>query len=128
VHDEEEAIGYELSGHAALFQGDYKLVRNQKPAGDGQWYLYNIVSDPGEVTDLKASDAQRYQRMLAAYKKFTVEAGVQPLPEGYSPRRQMLLNYLAQKGLSVTTIGLLILFALLAVYGLRLFVKRGSTP
>src|SRR3546814_1311701 len=30
-------LGYELSGNAALFRGDYKLVRNLAPTGDGEW-------------------------------------------------------------------------------------------
>ena len=29
-------LGYELSGNAALFRGDYKLVRNLAPTGDGR--------------------------------------------------------------------------------------------
>ena len=41
--DEHEAVGYELTGHAALFQGDYKIVINQAPLGDGEWRLFNIV-------------------------------------------------------------------------------------
>ncbi len=35
-------LGYELSGNSALFRGDYKLVRNLAPTGDGKWRLYNL--------------------------------------------------------------------------------------
>ncbi|MEP1594852.1 MAG: arylsulfatase, partial [Halieaceae bacterium] len=31
VYSEDDAVGYELTGHAVLFQGDYKLVVNQPP-------------------------------------------------------------------------------------------------
>ena len=33
VYGEDDAVGYELTGHGALFQGDYKVVVNQAPAG-----------------------------------------------------------------------------------------------
>src|SRR3546814_2045877 len=33
--------GYELSGNAALFRGDYKLVRNRAPHGDGAYRLFD---------------------------------------------------------------------------------------
>ena len=45
AYSSEEVIGYELTGHSALFKGDYKLVRNQGPLGDGNWALYNIITD-----------------------------------------------------------------------------------
>ena len=34
VYHEDETIGYELTGHAALFKGDYKIVKNRGPVGD----------------------------------------------------------------------------------------------
>ena len=63
VYAEHDAVGYELTGHAALFQGDYKLVLNRPPLGDGQWRLYNIVSDPGEVVDLAAQQQHVLQEL-----------------------------------------------------------------
>src|SRR3546814_16706667 len=39
-------LGYELSGNAALFRGNYKLVRNLPPTGNGRWRLFDIVADP----------------------------------------------------------------------------------
>ena len=55
VYQEGDTVGYELTGHAALFQGDFKIVRNLPPLGDGEWRLHNIVEDPGEARDLKAN-------------------------------------------------------------------------
>src|SRR3546814_4821307 len=45
-------LGYELAGNAALFRGDFKLVRNLPPIGDGGWRPYDIRTDPGETRDL----------------------------------------------------------------------------
>ena len=55
VHAPDEALGYELAGSAALFKGDFKLVKNIAPLGDGQWRLYDLKMDPGEVHDLSSS-------------------------------------------------------------------------
>ena len=94
VYGEEESIGYELTGHAALFQGDYKLVRNLAPLGDGEWRLFEIVRDPGETKDLKLQLPDRFNQMLISYQKFTVDNRVQPLPEGYSQQSQLVFNML----------------------------------
>ena len=97
VYGEEEPIGYELTGHAALFQGDYKLVRNLAPLGDGEWRLFDIVSDPGETKDLKLQLPDRFDQMLISYQKFTVDNRVQPLPEGYSQQSQLIFNMLREQ-------------------------------
>ena len=80
VYGPEDTVGYELAGHAALFQGDYKIVRNRGPVGDGQWHLFNIVDDPGEANDLAAAEPGRLQRMLSAYERYTRENKVLPVP------------------------------------------------
>ena len=89
-------VGYELTDHGVLFQGDYKLVVNQPPIGDGQWRLFNIVEDPGETVDLAASEPQRFQRMLANYEQYRRDNKVVPVPEAYSQMRQIVLNALLQ--------------------------------
>ncbi|NNL56926.1 MAG: arylsulfatase [Pseudomonadales bacterium] len=94
AYQPDDAVGYELSGHSALFQGDYKLVRNRPPVGDGQWYLYNIVTDPGETRDLSQRAPERFQRMLSAYETFVRENGVLPVPANYTHIRQLVINTL----------------------------------
>ncbi|QZP30799.1 arylsulfatase [Pseudomonas sp. DR48] len=88
VHAEDKAIGYELSGSAALFKGDYKLVKSLKPVGDEQWHLYNIATDPGEVIDLQQQMPERFQRMQADYAEYVRVNGVLPMPAGYDYKRQ----------------------------------------
>ena len=97
VYADDDGVGYELTGHSAFFQGDYKLVRNGPPLGDGLWYLYNIVQDPGEVHDLKTSQPKRFQTMLAGYQQFAADNGVMPLPVGYSQGGQLVANFLAAR-------------------------------
>ena len=113
IHSEEDAIGYELTGHAALFQGDYKLVKNLAPLGDGQWRLYDIVRDPGETIDLKSEMPDRYQQMLSAFEQYTLENRVQPIPQGYSRQGQLMSNFLVEHLSSGVIVGLLTLLVLL---------------
>lgn len=84
THPPDKAIGYELAGNAALYKGDYKLVRNLPPLGDGQWHLYDIVRDPGETRDLREQEPARYAQMQADYAAYVAENNVLPMPEGYS--------------------------------------------
>lgn len=87
----------ELADHGVLSQGEYKLVPNQSPVGDGEWRLFNIVSDPAETVDLAATKPQRFQRMLANYEQYRSDNKVVPVPEGYSQMPQVVLNALLQK-------------------------------
>ena len=113
VYSEDDAIGYELTGHSALFMGDYKVMRNLAPLGDGEWRLFNIVKDPGEARDLKSEMPERFERMISAYEQFTVENRVQPLPEGYSQGRQIIVNALRERLGSGIIIGLLLILLLM---------------
>lgn len=89
VHFEDAPIGYELSGNSAVFAGDFKLVRNLAPIGDGQWRLFDIRRDPSETRDLAAAQPDRYRRMLMAYGDYARRNGVLPMPPGYSSDQQI---------------------------------------
>lgn len=89
VRADDVPLGYELSGNAALFMGRYKLVRNLPPVGDGQWRLFDIMSDPGETRDLSAAEPDRLARMQAAYADFAARDGVLDMPPGYSADAQI---------------------------------------
>jgi arylsulfatase/uncharacterized sulfatase len=90
VHSAEQSIGYELAGSAALFKGDYKLVKNIAPLGDGQWRLYHLLSDPGEVHDMAASQPERFQAMLADYEAYAQANGVLPIPQDFDLQKNGL--------------------------------------
>ena len=122
VYADEDSVGYELTGHGVLFQGDYKLARNLAPLGDGEWRLFDIVSDPGETRDLKEKMPARFQQMLSAYENFERQNRVQALPAGYSQRRQLLLNMLRDRlggGVIVSLLLVLILIPFVAYVRIR---------
>jgi arylsulfatase A-like enzyme len=92
IYSQDTPIGMEVSGNAALYRGDFKLVRNLPPYGDGTWKLYNLADDPGETRDLGTAEAARVQSMLADYQAYAKSMGVLDIPEGYDPFRQITLN------------------------------------
>ena len=92
VRGNDQPLGYELSGNAALFKGSLKLVRNMPPLGDGQWHLYDLSADPGETLDLKDRLPQDFQSMQADYASYEKANQVLPMPEGYTPQRQVFIN------------------------------------
>ena len=92
VRTDDEPVGYELAGNKALFKGDLKLVLNTAPIGDGQWHLYDLRTDPGETKDLRQQRPQEFAAMQADYAAWATAQGVLPMPEGYNPVRQVMIN------------------------------------
>lgn len=130
VRGPEDAIGIEVSGNAALYRGDYKLVRNQPRYGDGAWRLYNIARDPGETRDLAAEEPELFAIMQAAYRAYASANGVLEMPPGYDVQRQVAHNALAKQFehywwvLAIAALVLLVLIAALAMLARRLMRRR----
>jgi arylsulfatase/uncharacterized sulfatase len=116
VRRPDEPLGYELAGNRALFKGDLKLVLNNPPVGDGQWHLYNLSTDPGETRDLQKAQPAAYAAMQADYAAWARANGVLPLPEGYSPVKQVLINTFVNYWIpTYWPLGVAVLLLLLAV-------------
>ena len=118
VYAEDEAIGYEVGGNAALFRGDHKIVMNRGPVGDSKWHLYNIVSDPGETEDLADAMPERMLVMSQAYEQYVLENGVLPVPIGYEQVYQIGINGLREvygRPMLVIFVSMLILVIFLVV-------------
>ena len=126
VYNETDAIGYELAGHAALFQGDYKLLFTRGALGDGQWHLYDIVRDPGETHDLAEEQPVRLQAMLSAYQRYARDNKVLEVPEGYSHTKQLLINVLYHQFKTPVLIALLTALILLPFWVAYRMKKRPS--
>ena len=88
----DEILGYELSGNAALFKGPLKLVKNLPPLGDGQWHLFDVTTDPGETRDLQQQMPEAFATLQKDYQAWADAHGVLPVPDGYSPVRQVAIN------------------------------------
>jgi arylsulfatase/uncharacterized sulfatase len=92
VRAEREVLGYELSGNAAIFKGDLKLVVNLPPVGDGKWHLYDMLKDPGETKDLFSQLPEVVRGMSADFDRYAQQNGVLAMPKDYNPQRQVLIN------------------------------------
>ena len=125
VYDEVDAVGTELAGHAALFQGDYKIVRNRGPVGDGVWRLYDVARDPGETIDLSSMQPARLQRMLSRYREYAKYNGVLPVPADYDAQRQVAINGLRDRARTGILVGILLVLTLIPFF---LFHRDRSAP
>ncbi len=110
AHPADEAVGMEVSGNAALFRGNWKLVRNMAPHGDGRWRLFDMATDPGETRDRSADQPELYRSLLADYAAYERRVGVQPLPAGYSSMKQVARNAIERQiGFALPALAALIL-------------------
>jgi arylsulfatase/uncharacterized sulfatase len=121
-------VGMEVSGQAALFKGQYKLVRNNPPYGDGVWRLYDRAEDPGETRDLAVERRDLFSELLHDYEAYAEAVGVLDMPEGYDIHAQIAANAIR---IQVRTHGwvLLLLAAGVggAVWGVRRLRRRNDT-
>ena len=87
VHSEEAIFGWEVFGHLAIRQGEWKLLRltstpavknQRKLLGGDRWGLYNIAKDPGEVRDLSEEHPEIVERLLVAWQKYVQENNIIP--------------------------------------------------
>ena len=122
VYAASEAVGYELAGNSALFQGDYKIVRNRAPVGDNRWHLYDIVNDPGETRDLGDAMPGRFQAMQAAYEAYAEDNGVLAVPASYDQAFQGVYNGIRERYTPQILLALLTVLTLLPFY----IVYRGA--
>ncbi len=125
VHPTEHAIGYELSGNQAVFKGDLKLIKNIPPVGDGQWHLYDIIKDPGETKDLQHDMPETFAAMQVDYAHYAHSHGVLPMPEGYDPINQVIINALVNVYVPrMQRAALPLAVAVMALIGLRVWWRR----
>ena len=131
VRSPEQPLGYELLGNQALFKGELKLVKNVPPIGDAQWHLFNLRDDPGETRDLRQQLPEAFRSMQADYAAWAQAHGVLPMPKGYEPADQVMINsfynyWWPKFGAVFIAVPLLLLaaFALL----LRAWLRRKRAP
>lgn len=92
VYPGDVSVSQELSGGAAVYQGDFKLVRNIPPYGDRKWHLYNLRADPTESNDLASAQPERVKAMSEDYAKYVQKNGVIEVPDDYDIAAQSKKN------------------------------------
>ncbi|ETX12716.1 sulfatase [Roseivivax halodurans JCM 10272] len=125
----EDSFGVEVSGNAALYRGNWKLVRTALPRGDFTWRLFDLSVDPGETTDVADEQPELFAEMRAEYDAYSEETGVLDLSREDYAEKQLFANLVER------TIGtywpylagllLLLLLSIVALYRLfRLMTRR----
>ncbi len=92
VHGPHDAVAYELAGSAAVFRGDYKLMRNNPPFGDRKWRLYRYTTDLLELNDLAQSEPAVFAEMMAAYTRYAKDVNLIEVPDDYHVLAQLQKN------------------------------------
>jgi arylsulfatase len=80
IHDQNTITGWELFGHRALRQGDWKIVWDAAQGDQASWQLFNLAQDQGELHDLSAREPQRLQTLRALWDQYRHDNGVILLP------------------------------------------------
>lgn len=69
-------LGWSAYGMDAYRQGNWKALRLPEPFGNGDWQLYDLASDPGEINDLAANYPERVDMMAKAWAAYATLNGV----------------------------------------------------
>jgi len=78
IYGPEDLIGGEMGGGKWMRKGAFKAVAVPEPYGDGQWRLFNVEEDPGEVNDLSAEMPDLLKQLKAAWTEYSEDVGVIP--------------------------------------------------
>jgi arylsulfatase len=81
AHDDDYTTVLYYEGRAFVRQDDWKLVNWEPPFDESTFELYNLGDDPGETTNLRESEPERYAEMVALWHARRQALGIL-LPEG----------------------------------------------
>jgi arylsulfatase len=85
VHSEDYVMGWELFGHRAIRQGDWKIVWDEaaypeKPhdadVKKDSWRLYNLANDSSEQVDLSQQQPERLKALIVEWQNYVQETGL----------------------------------------------------
>ncbi|OBK18946.1 arylsulfatase [Mycobacterium asiaticum] len=76
VHDSDTGTGWELFGRRAIRRGDWKALYLPPPYGPGEWQLYDLSGDPGEIHDQSAARPEILAELLALWDRYVEDNGV----------------------------------------------------
>lgn len=86
VRSEDQWYAFELFGNAYIMSGNYKAMKVREGMfGDGQWHLYNVVSDPSETKPLETQEPERFKKMLALYDNYAKEHNIIEVDKDWNP-------------------------------------------
>lgn len=69
-------MGYELFEMKAYIEGEWKILRLPEPFGTGDWQLYNISEDPGEIYDVSGTHPDVKTTLVRKWQEYSARNGV----------------------------------------------------
>ena len=86
VRTEKDWWAFELFGNGYVMQGELKAMKVRTGMfGDGEWHLYNVVSDPSESNPLEQEFPEKLEEMVALYKGYTAKHNIIEVDQGWNP-------------------------------------------
>ena len=67
-----ESFGVHLFGNRGYRRGQWKISNTQPPLSNGQWELFDLAADPGEVNNLAGSNPELMQELLAEFEEYLI--------------------------------------------------------
>ena len=80
VRSPSDWLGWELFGHRAIRQDNWKLLWLCEPYGPGKWQLYDLKADPGEMNDLASVQPKVREQLIRHWVRYA-EANSVVLPD-----------------------------------------------
>ena len=69
-------LGWSAYGMDAYRKGAWKVLRLPQPYGNGDWQLYDLAADPGELRDLSSKFPDRTEELARAWAEYASTNGV----------------------------------------------------
>ncbi|KAM6516862.1 hypothetical protein FSOLCH5_007805 [Fusarium solani] len=80
IHGEDTHIhGWELFGHRAIRQGNWKAVWDPKLENE-RWQLFNLEKDPSEQSDVADANSEVLGKLVLFWDQYVAETGMIPSP------------------------------------------------
>jgi arylsulfatase len=76
AEDESRELGWSAYGMDAYRKDNWKVLRLPEPYGNGDWQLYDLAADPGELQDLAYTFPRRTTELAQAWKDYADLNGV----------------------------------------------------
>jgi arylsulfatase len=73
---DQDVLAWEVFGNRAVRQGNWKLRWQIRPFGTGEWELFDLAADPGELKDLAAERPDKVKQMVALWDDYARQNNV----------------------------------------------------
>jgi arylsulfatase len=73
---DQDVLAWEVFGNRAVRQGNWKLRWQIRPFGTGEWELFDLAADPGELKDLAAERPDKVKEMVALWDDYARQNNV----------------------------------------------------